>query len=224
MGDHFAEGDPNELPVHNVCISGFEMDVHEVTNAEYAECVTVGGCSPPELSYSYTRDPYYGNPEFDDFPVVWVDWDQAMNYCSWAGKRLPTEAEWEYAARGGLSGKRYPFGNTISGVDANYWNSGDPWDNDTSQVGYHTPNGYSLYDMAGNVWEWVNDWYQYDYYMVSPSNDPQGPTSGTYRVLRDGSFSCLTEVLRVTNRMYFVPYFGFYGIGFRCARDGAYGP
>ena len=224
MGDPFNEGGTNERPVHNVCISTFEMDVHEVTNAEYAECVAGGRCTAPSPSSSYSRSTYYGNPAYDDFPVIYVNWYQTTDYCTWAGKRLPTEAEWEYAARGGLSGKRYPWGDTISGTDANYWNSGDPWDNDTSEVEYYGPQGYGLYDMAGNVWEWVNDWYQSNYYTVSPPNDPPGPGSGTSRVLRGGSWSASTSYLRVARRSDYLPGLGGLNLGFRCARGGAYGP
>jgi len=218
MGDHFGEGGTNELPVHNVCISAFEMDVHEVTNAEYAACVAGGGCTEPYYTGSYSRATYYGDPAYDDFPVIYVDWFQAEDYCTWAGKRLPTEAEWEYAARGGLSGKRYPWGDTISGTDANYWDSGDPWDNDTSPVEYYAPNGYGLYDMAGNVWEWVNDWYQSDYYSVSPPNDPPGPVSGSYRVLRGGSWRYNTYFLRVAVRSNYFPVLEHNYVGFRCSR------
>ena len=218
MGDAFSEGGPDELPVHNVCISAFEMDVHEVTNAEYRQCVTFGGCTAPSDSSSHTRPTYYGDPAYDDFPVIWVDWYKAEDYCTWAEKRLPTEAEWEYAARGGLAGKRYPWGDTISGTDANYWDSGDPWDNDTSEVEYYGPNGYGLYDMAGNVWEWVNDWYQEDYYTVSPPNDPPGPGSGTDRVLRGGSWNSNSDYLRVANRDYDLPDNETDFLGFRCAR------
>jgi formylglycine-generating enzyme required for sulfatase activity len=122
MGAPFPEGYEEEWPVHNVCItSGLEMDVHEVTNIEYAECVTGGGCTAPSGSVSYTRATYYGDPAYDDFPVIYVSWYQVDEYCTWAGKRLPTEAEWEYAARGGLAGKRYPWGDTLSGTDANYY-------------------------------------------------------------------------------------------------------
>jgi hypothetical protein len=219
MGDAFNEGSAHELPVHNVCISSFYMDVHEVTNAEYAACVSTGGCTAPYHSYSSTRGSYYGEPTYDDFPVIYVSWNQADDYCAWAGKRLPTEAEWEYAARGGLSGKRYPLGDAISGTDANYADSGDPWDNDTSQVEYYAANGYGLYDMAGNVYEWVNDWYQSDYYSTSPTNDPAGPASGTERVLRGGGWGNITVDLRVAMRGDNTPTNQYNIAGFRCAGD-----
>lgn len=220
MGDAFEEGKSHELPVHNVCItSDFYMDVHEVTNAEYAVCVSAGGCTAPGNSYSYTRGSYYGHPDYDDFSVIKVSWEQADDYCVWAGKRLPTEAEWEYAARGGHSGKRYPWGDNISDTYANYMDSGDPWDNDTSQVEYYAANGYGLYDMAGNVYEWVNDWYKIDNYSESPTNDPPGPISGTSRVLRGGSWSTLTYNLRVAYRFYSAPSTQSSNSGFRCAAD-----
>ncbi len=216
MGDAFAEGWPDELPVHNVCLSSdFEMDIHEITNAEYAECVANSGCTAPSSSESYSRTTYYGDPAYDNFPVIWMEWNQVDEYCTWAGKRLPTEAEWEYAARGGEAGYRYPWGDTISSTDANYgMNVGD-----TITVEYYAPNGYGLYDMAGNVWEWVSDWYSESYYLVSPANDPTGPANGLRRVTRGGSFDHDAFGLRMGNRCDFC-HADRHGnnLGGRCAR------
>ena len=229
MGDHFGEGDLDELPVHDVCISAFEMDVHEVTNAEYADCVNEGACTEPQYLDSSSRNTYFADPAYDHFPVIYVDWFQAEDYCDWAGKRLPTEAEWEYAARGGLAGKRYPWGDAISGAHANYWDSGDPWDNDTSEVEYYLPNGYGLYDMAGNVNEWVNGFYDEDYYQYCVDhgivNDPPGPESGLNQVYRGGSWGAFAEYLRVALRHpIFPPFHNALNLGFRCASGGAFGP
>ena len=242
MGDHFSEGETSELPVHNVCISYFEMDVHEVTNSEYKACVDDGGCTAPIHSYSYTKPSYFGNPAYDDFPVLYVYWIQATDYCTWAGKRLPTEAEWEYAARGGLEGKRYPWGDTADCDDACYGRDAPSlycWghchnavcDNDTHPVGNYAPNGYGLYDMAGNVMEFVNDLWNPDYYQYCVDNqivnDPPGLFSGsTYPHLRGGSWweSWAHRSLRVASRGGPYPDEKYYEVGFRCARGGAYGP
>ena len=236
MGDAFSEGSSDELPVHNVCItSSFYMDVHEVTNAEYAACVSGGVCAAPSNSASHTRTSYYGNATYNNFPVIYVSWNQANAYCAWAGKRLPTEAQWEYAARGRLSSKRYSWGDSISCSNANYgrWDSDDPahslshecWnygglDNDTQQVGIYTPNGYGLYDMTGNVFEWTHDWYSATYYSTSPTNDPPGPASGTYRVDRGGGWAFVASQMRAAIRPWGAPpAMQDPTLGFRCAKD-----
>ncbi|MCP4567715.1 MAG: formylglycine-generating enzyme family protein [FCB group bacterium] len=222
MGDAFSEGFSYELPVHEVCISAFEIDTHEITNAEYGACVGDNGCTVPYYSDSCSRATYYGDAAYDDYPVIWVDWYQVDEYCTWAGKRLPTEAEWEYAARGGLpiypdtAYKRYPWGDTISSTDANYgMNIGD-----TTAVESYPSNGYGLYDMAGNVWEWTADWFDLGYYAVSPTNDPQGPISSPFggRVMRGGPLVGFPSILRVANRNSDVPDFNHNSIGGRCVR------
>ena len=222
MGDSFAEGDSGELPVHQIFLASFEIDIHEVTNIQYAGCVASEVCTPPAQTSSRDRATYYGDPDYDLFPVIYVSWEQARDYCMWAGKRLPTEAEWERAARGGLEGKRYPWGDTISGTDANYLDSGDPWDNDTSQVGYYSANGYGVYDMAGNVYEWVADWYNPDYYQYCVDNgiiyDPAGPPPGTEKVMRGGSYGNSVEDARVASRQKYGPHIHRLNLGFRCAR------
>jgi formylglycine-generating enzyme required for sulfatase activity len=194
------------------------MDKYEVTNGEYKKCVDAGSCRAPDESKSNTRSSYYGDSRYKNYPVIYVDWNQAKSYCEWKGGRLPTEAEWEYAARGGLSGAKYPWGDAIKGSDANYWNSGDSEDNDTTAVGNYAANGYGLYDMAGNVWEWTNDWYGEKYYENRSSQYPQGPNSGSYRVVRGGSWDNFTTDLRVSYRLSDTPTNRDYDVGFRCAR------
>ncbi len=234
MGDAFAEGYSNELPVHEVCfLEPFEMDYHEITNAEWAACVADSGCTAPAYTGSYSRATYYGDAAYDDFPVIWVTWYQVSDYCTWAGKWLPTEAEWEYAARGGLSGNRYPWGDAISGTDANYYDSGDPWNNDTSPVEYYAPNGYGLYDMAGNVWEQVEDDYHGSYDCdanLGAYNCDSGGLApidgsawvdtprGTFRSVRGGSGGASTSGLRVANRERDDARYTSDAVGARCAR------
>jgi formylglycine-generating enzyme required for sulfatase activity len=190
----------DELPAHNVSLDAFWIDQLEVTNAMYMLCVQAGSCTPPKDWASNKRPSYFNNEEYKDYPVVHVTWEQADAYCTWAERRLPTEAEWERAARGD-DFRNYPWGDEPpSEVYANFNRLID----DTSRVGSYAAGAspFGALDMAGNVWEWVSDFYGTDYYKASPEFNPTGPaTSSTYlRVIRGGSFQDEWTDLRVSKR------------------------
>ena len=230
----------NEMPASKITMKGFWMDKLEVTNGMYMLCVQAGVCSMPHYGKdtvlkSATRENYFRNPEFADYPVVYVGWGDADAYCKWAGRRLPSEAEWEYAARGAFpSFNTFPWGDQQP--DSSYANF-NYYAGDTMRVGSY-PTGaspFGILDMAGNVAEWVNDFYDVNYYSQGVSLNPQGPVarSGSFvRVVRGGHFGDDWKFIRVSARSSQVGpdpsqpvgsdrYFGVSAnsIGFRCASD-----
>ena len=218
MGDNDGNGD--EQPRHRVRITkGFWLGKTLVTVAAYKRFLR----ERPELKMP---DGPSFNPDwsYEDHPIVRVTWDEAQAYCAWAGGtsgKLPSEAQWEYAARGGKSGLKYPWGNEITRENANY--QGSKWKG-TSPVRSYSPNAWGLYDMAGNVWEWMADWYNKDYYATQPSDkpsdDPHGPDRGSGdRVLRGGSFVRVPGDLRASSRGERAPGARDHSVGFRCVRE-----
>jgi len=231
MGSNDGDGDEN--PVHTVYLDAFYIDIYEVTNEQYARFLNQYGRNSDDSGNMLVRigdedcliekvgNTYRPKWGHEDHPVVYVSWHGAVEYAHFYGKRLPTAAEWEKAARGGLMDKQYPWGDSISHDDANYHGTGsrDAWKG-TSPVGSFPPNGYGLYDMVGNAGEWCADWYGNDYYSASPTANPVGPGSGNYRVLRGGSWLCNTNGLRAANRGMCPPAstYSCHG-GFRCVED-----
>lgn len=240
------EADEDERPAHCVYLDEFHLAVHPVTNREYLRFVRATGHRPPgvhelpllvtaggrerERAFRQLSAPYTwpnGEPPVDrlDHPVALVRVEDALAYCAWLASlterpaRLPTEAEWEKAARGGLSGKRYPWGDELDPARANYLP--DPSlkaMHGTKAARVYPPNSYGLYDMSGNVWQWVADWYRADYYRSSPPRNPRGPAGGRLRIVRGGSWlSADPRLLSCGHRHKVPPDTYSYGIGFRVA-------
>jgi formylglycine-generating enzyme required for sulfatase activity len=207
----------DEKPQREVLLNAFWVDQKEVTNKQYKVCVDAGGCTLPGRLGSYTRTAYYGSPEYDNYPVTYITWDQADAYCRWAGKRLPTEAEWEKAAQG-TDGRIWPWGNQQPDETRLNFSA---IVGDTTEVGSY-PKGaspYSVLDMSGNLFEWVSDWYSWDYYRQGRNENPQGPDSGKDKVLRGGSWASGLDAARAAYRYSYSPdaYPPHGESGIRCA-------
>lgn len=185
----------NESPKHNVTLAAFAIDKTEVTVSQYKACVDGGGlgCTTPDT----TTNCNWGVADRGNHPINCVDWAQAAAYCAWVDKRLPTEAEWEKAARG-TDGRKYPWGNTS--IDCTFANTVDCLGRTRPVGGAQGASPYGALDMMGNVVEWGSDWYDATYYTSSPANDPTGPATGTGRVLRGGAWSDVPASARASNR------------------------
>ncbi|HSG45715.1 MAG TPA: SUMF1/EgtB/PvdO family nonheme iron enzyme [Anaerolineales bacterium] len=233
MGGYDIRAAQDEFPGHEVTLDAYWMDQLEVTNAMYQLCVTAGQCTPPQNLRSQRRDDYYQNPEFKDYPVVYVAWIQAKEYCEWAGRRLPTEAEWERAARGD-DFRTFPWGEDKPNERFANFNF---IVKDTSRVGSYSlgASPFGILDMAGNVAEWTNDIYSPTFYASAESMfNPVGPVSSSSlkRVVRGGSLGDAEINIRVSKRSSVLgsdlrkqkgspEYLGDFSprIGFRCVMD-----
>ncbi|MBN8680169.1 MAG: SUMF1/EgtB/PvdO family nonheme iron enzyme [Chitinophagales bacterium] len=256
MGDEKGDGDSDEKPTHTVTIKDFYLGKYEVTNAEFIQFLnekgnqTEGGVEWINLDGKWDDErcrimksgsTFSVISGYENYPVIYVSWFGAVAYCNWLKQkkggeyRLPTEAEWEYAAGNGNSHTKYSWGNddpsgkkggNVSDLTAkakySSWSAFESYRDGyvyTAPVGQFDPNSFGLYDMTGNVWEWCADWYDSEYYKNSPAQNPQGPTSGSSRVLRGGSWSPTPEYCRVAYRCRNYPYHRNYSVGFRVARD-----
>ena len=207
-----ADPESDHYPVHTVCLDAFYIDRCEVTNAQYLRfCKGTGH----RLPFFWGMAGFRCGPDYPNHPVVGVSWRDAVAYATWCGKRLPTEAEWECAARGGLVGKNYPNGDTIEPADGNYAKSDK---RGPVAVGSYPPSGFGLHDMQGNVVEWVWDWYAPGYYAYSPVVNPKGPESGRFRVIRGGGWHSGAYCNSVYFRNALPPNWLDFNIGFRCVK------
>ena len=216
-------GDPDAQPVRTVSLDAYWIDQTEVTNGMYAQCVQSKACQPPTSNGSSNIVFYFGNAQYGGYPVINITWYNAKAYCAWAGARLPTEAEWEKAARG-TDGRSYPWGNaaptcSLANFICNTYNG----TNDTRDVNKN-PSGtspYGVLNMAGNVAEWASDWYGATYYSSALASNPQGPANGSSRVVRGGSWEDPGSALKTFVRFRLDPNKSDSYTGFRCARTTA---
>ncbi len=217
------DGGVDERPNHEVFVNTFYIDKFEVTNGRYLRFVTKTGHRTPQHPSDPSKGIWKGNvmPEsVTDLPVINVDWNDARAYCAWAEKRLPTEAEWEKAAKG-PNDWRFPWGNIEPTQE--HANFNQTWRGEATlvQVGIYEKgkSPYGVYDVAGNVWEWVDDWYDAQYYQKSPSRNPQGPKTGTYKTIRSSGWQGETPQVRIFTRIKSLPTDRNNSTGFRCAAD-----
>jgi len=201
-------------PAHKVNVDAFLMDKHEVTNGEYLKFCLETSHKFPEF---WNSNNFKSGEAYLTYPVIGISWADANKYAKWAGKRLPTEAEWEYAARGGLIDKDYPNGNRWIKVRAKQ--EPGSWKNLVDPVGKFESNGFGLYDMGGNVWEWVSDKYSLDYYKVYETDNPSGPGEGENRIIRGGSWHSGPMCKKVYYRKGMPGNWCDFAIGFRCVKD-----
>lgn len=218
------EGMATAQPAHEVYVHAFYLDLYEVTTARYAQFLAAVGPDHTELVPMLWEQVDLAS--HGDKAVVGVTWKAAETYCAWAGKRLPSEAEWEKAARGS-DGRQYPWGNeaptsTLANYDRPVWHDRDIYPDGIKAVGSYESgrSPYGIYDMAGNVSEWVSDWYDGQYYATSPGSNPLGPGSGKQKVLRGGSFGDRTDALKSASRESYFPVDKGPYVGIRCAKDG----
>lgn len=218
MGSDDEDALLNARPAHEVSLRSFWIDRYEVTNKQYARCVEMRYCTEPKDLSSATREKYYTDPDYADHPVIHVDYYQAAAYCAWAGKRLPTEAEWEKAARG-EDGLTYPWGNGLPAeipAQVGHFQEGDTVPVDAFPKGV---SPYGVYNMEGNVWEWTADQYDEYYYSNSPASDPQAFVGGNDYVIRGFSWSYPFSHLEIYTRNYSYILNHSYDLGFRCASN-----
>jgi formylglycine-generating enzyme required for sulfatase activity len=201
----------DQVPLAMITVSTFTIDGTEVTQAAYKLCIDAGKCTAPSTAF----DPLNKGSH----PVGGVTWQQAVDYCAHKGKRLPTEAEWEKASRG-TDGRKYPWGNFESTCQLSHYLDCALGDTSSLPVGSKAGDSpFGLKDMGGNVSEWVSDWWNNQFYSTSPTMDPQGPPTGTYKVIRGGGFGYGSRYLRSSNRFFGNPTTATAGVGFRCARN-----